>query len=381
MEGGFEVLSSLRLAMDGDLFLRHQNQPALLDPGAGVGPEFGPVIVQAADTHLDDQFRGLRVFVQEIILLATDDRQIRFRLGVGAGDWLFLPDEAARRLRALKQPQQTLRHKAVQWGFGHFVENLAVEQFRFLRHKPQFAQRVVGLHGERPDARSVGDCVRCFNCRHGRKLVFAPSALKAVSRRIGWLPRPGRAILLKISVETRPRFPPNIRNMNLDDAQKQKVAGWLAQGLKLSEIQKLLDEELGVRMTYLEVRLLVDDLKLMPQDTEPAPTPDLAAPAPANLPGGPARRADLSSDNELAGDPGDAPLGTGNVQVTLDQLARPGAVVSGQVTFGDGQSAQWYLDQMGRLGMVPAQKGYRPAEADIAQFQMVLEGELRKMGM
>src|SRR3989442_14518742 len=57
--------------------------------------------------------------------------------------------------------------------------------------------------------------------------------------------------------------------MNLDDTQKKKVTEWIAQGLKLSEIQKLLGDELGLRLTYMEARLLVDDLKLIPKDTEP----------------------------------------------------------------------------------------------------------------
>jgi hypothetical protein len=69
--------------------------------------------------------------------------------------------------------------------------------------------------------------------------------------------------------------------MNLDDAQRQKVTEWIAQGLKLSEIQTRLASELGIRLTYMEVRLLVDDLKLTPIDAEPRrPTkPVLASPA------------------------------------------------------------------------------------------------------
>ena len=58
--------------------------------------------------------------------------------------------------------------------------------------------------------------------------------------------------------------------MNLDEAQRRKVAEWIAQGLKLSDIQNRLAADLGMRMTYMEVRLLVDDLKLVPKDVEPA---------------------------------------------------------------------------------------------------------------
>ena len=57
--------------------------------------------------------------------------------------------------------------------------------------------------------------------------------------------------------------------MNLDESQRKKVAEWIGQGLKLSEIQSRIHSELGLRPTYMEVRLLVDDLKLVPKDIEP----------------------------------------------------------------------------------------------------------------
>src|SRR3974390_262904 len=73
------------------------------------------------------------------------------------------------------------------------------------------------------------------------------------------------------------------RHMNLDEAQRKRVTEWIAQGLKLSEIQNRLQSELGLKLTYMEVRLLVDDLKLTPKDVEPvkAPQSPLAAPGTA----------------------------------------------------------------------------------------------------
>jgi transposase len=56
--------------------------------------------------------------------------------------------------------------------------------------------------------------------------------------------------------------------MNLDETQRQTVAKWISEGAKLSEIQKRL-LELGIKLTYMEVRFLVDDLKLTPKDPEP----------------------------------------------------------------------------------------------------------------
>ena len=78
-----------------------------------------------------------------------------------------------------------------------------------------------------------------------------------------------------------------------------------------------------------------------------------------------------------------APEGTASargVSISVDQLARPGAVVSGKVTFSDGQKADWYFDQAGRLGLAPEQTGYRPPPGDLQEFQMALENELSRLG-
>jgi len=165
--------------------------------------------------------------------------------------------------------------------------------------------------------------------------------------------------------------------MNLDDAQRQKVSEWIKQGLKLSEIQSRLASELGLTMTYMDVRLLVDDLKLVPQDAEPAKTStaDLGEPRA----GGIAKPEPTGAKPSPAAAPGKA--SAGGVSVQVDQLARPGAVVSGKVTFSDGNSAEWYFDQMGRLGLVPQQPGYRPPGADLQKFQAALESELSRLGL
>jgi hypothetical protein len=157
--------------------------------------------------------------------------------------------------------------------------------------------------------------------------------------------------------------------MNLDEAQKKKVSEWISQGLKLSEIQNRLLSELGLKLTYMDVRLLVDDLKLTPKDVEPAKpnTPLTARTAAPTAP--------LTA--QTAALPAEA---TGKVNLSVDQVARPGAVVSGKVTFSDGNSADWYLDQMGRLGLLPQQAGYRPPQADLQQFQSALDAELSRMG-
>ena len=160
--------------------------------------------------------------------------------------------------------------------------------------------------------------------------------------------------------------------MNLDEAQREKVSQWIAEGLKLSDIQNRLASEFGLRLTYMDVRFLVDDLKLTPKDVERPKTATLgAAAAAAPAPPG--------SANKKTPDAA-TPKPTGGVSVQVDQLTRPGAVVSGKVTFSDGNTADWYLDQTGRLGLVAQQQGYRPPQADLQQFQTALDAELSKLG-
>ena len=156
--------------------------------------------------------------------------------------------------------------------------------------------------------------------------------------------------------------------MNLDESQRQKVAAWIADGATISQIQTRLTAELGLKLTYMEVRFLVDDLKLTPKDPEP---PKVAAPVAEA-----AKPADKKTPPPPAGPPG----ASGGVAVTVDQIARPGAIVSGKVAFSDGQQAEWYLDQTGRLGVVPKQQGYKPTTADMQQFQAALQSEIARMG-
>jgi hypothetical protein len=169
--------------------------------------------------------------------------------------------------------------------------------------------------------------------------------------------------------------------MNLDDEQKRKVTEWIAQGLKLSEIQKRLGDELGLRLTYMEARLLVDDLKLMPKDTERPKPMDLSGKPAEQGANAPVAGVEPSEETEGSLPEGELPKpGTGNVKVKVDQIAQPGAVVSGSVTFSDGNTAAWYLDQFGRLGLAPKKQGYKPPASDLQVFQTELQNELAKMG-
>jgi hypothetical protein len=124
----------------------------------------------------------------------------------------------------------------------------------------------------------------------------------------------------------------------------------------------------------MDVRLLVDDLKLTPKDPEPPKGVAQIGSAPSTGASPP------HAGKKASPTPAATPPPTGSVSVTVDELVRAGAIVSGKVTFSDGQQADWYLDQMGRLGVAPRQKGYKPSAADVQQFQAALQNELARMG-
>src|SRR2546430_17393868 len=134
--------------------------------------------------------------------------------------------------------------------------------------------------------------------------------------------------------------------MNLDNAQRRTVSDWIGQGQKLSEIQKRLADELGVHPTYMEVRLLVDDLKLMPKDAEPSKPVELRGRQPAASPTAPLEELEPNEGGGEIPPEGDLPQpGGGGVSVKGGTVSRPGALVRGNGAFSDGNSAAWDLGE------------------------------------
>jgi hypothetical protein len=165
--------------------------------------------------------------------------------------------------------------------------------------------------------------------------------------------------------------------MDLTDTQRQTVRDWVAAGAGLSDVQKRLRAELGIAMTYMEVRLLVLELGVAVKD-KPAAKPLKAAPPPKA--GAAAAQADDDLGDDLEDGQAGRPASTSKVHVTLDRVVQAGAVVSGGVTFSDGTKARWFLDQYGRLGLDPAKKGHRPPAADMQEFQVQLRELLAQRG-
>lgn len=148
---------------------------------------------------------------------------------------------------------------------------------------------------------------------------------------------------------------------HLSDSQIDSLRAWALQGYQLSDIQKRLESEWNIRLTYMETRFLALDLKLEFHSPE---KPKQAPPAPQ----------EATTPEPLSGE---TPAPTeASVHVSIDEIARPGVMISGKVTFKDGENAHWYLDEMGRLGLDPATEGYTPSQESLLEFQKALQKAL-----
>ena len=155
---------------------------------------------------------------------------------------------------------------------------------------------------------------------------------------------------------------------SLTPEQHAALQQWASEGATLNDIQRRLKEDFGVNITYLDARLLLLDLQVKLKDKPKEPEPVAAVPEPV------AQNADAVMD-EATGLPA-----TDGMKLTVDQIAIPGAIVSGKVTFSDGQTAGWYLDQNGRLGLMGVEPGYKPPTADVPVFQQELDRVLTQAG-
>lgn len=145
-----------------------------------------------------------------------------------------------------------------------------------------------------------------------------------------------------------------------DQERNQLIARKLGEGLSLSDVQRLLAQEHGIRMTYLDLRLLAADL---PVDWGPAEAAKKPEPVQATV----IDEGEDDDEDEASG---------GRTVVTLSKLVRPGAAMSGDVTFASGAKAEWFVDTMGRLGLNPAPGSARPTPEDLREFQLELQRKL-----
>lgn len=183
--------------------------------------------------------------------------------------------------------------------------------------------------------------------------------------------------------------------MNLTPEQKKTVASWVAGGDGLSAVQSKLRDQFQLSLTYRDVRFLVDDLDLQLKDAAPkvdasdvtkAVPPVPRAPAPETPgPAGETDGGDLAAD-AAAGEEGELPVeepaGASTLSVVVDKVTLiPGAIASGTVTFSDGVTGKWMIDQYGRPGFTQVSKeGYRPSPTDAQAFMTELQLAIRNLG-
>lgn len=148
------------------------------------------------------------------------------------------------------------------------------------------------------------------------------------------------------------------------EEQVATVQSWADDGDGLSDIQKKLSTEMDIKVTYMELRFLLDDLGVSLKET-PKPDPEEE----------PASESDLLSES----DSNDVPTGDG-VRISISSVQRPGALISGVATFAGGQQVEWWLDQMGQLGMNPKDEDFRPSQEQMMSFQRELQKTVQEKG-
>ncbi len=139
----------------------------------------------------------------------------------------------------------------------------------------------------------------------------------------------------------------------LTPEQVEAIRQLAANGATLPDIQRHLKEDQGISITYMDTRFLVLDLNIQLVE-ESKEEPKKEEPA------------------------GATPPAPGEVTVTMDQITLPGALISGKVTFSDGETAIWMIDSNGRPGLDPDTAGYRPSQEDVLAFQTQLRAMIEK---
>ncbi len=159
--------------------------------------------------------------------------------------------------------------------------------------------------------------------------------------------------------------------------QQESLRALAAEGATLSDLQRHLKEEFGISATYMDMRFVVLDLGIElvePKEEKPAPTETVATgdAMPAADAGGQAPGGDAAGGGGMSG--------AGEVSVSVDSITLPGTLVSGKVTFSDGETGVWMIDQSGRPGLDPDTPGYRPSQEDVMEFQTKLRAVLEGGG-
>ena len=177
---------------------------------------------------------------------------------------------------------------------------------------------------------------------------------------------------------------------SLSEEQVARIQSWVDEGADLSEVQDRLRSEMDVHVTYMEMRFLMDDLGIQ-QKSDPEPEKEEPQKEEPEEPGkvvdaifdeegaapDAAPEEQIPQPSEPGTAEGDAAAG---VTVTVSKVQRPGMAISGRASFSGGNSAEWWIDQMGQLGMKPDNEGFRPTEPEVMAFQRELQRVVQESG-
>ena len=147
----------------------------------------------------------------------------------------------------------------------------------------------------------------------------------------------------------------------LENDIKLYMASRIAEEIALSDIQNEVNQNFGQNLTYMDIRILASTLDI-----------DWQAKAAAKA--AEAQKAAEESKEEETPAAAETPAepAAGQTVVEVSKLMRPGTALSGTVKFASGSTADWYIDQTGRLGLENL-VGEKPTQEDIQQFQVELE--------
>lgn len=144
--------------------------------------------------------------------------------------------------------------------------------------------------------------------------------------------------------------------INPEDLSTEQIASlqaWAEEGLDLNAIQKKIHEELGLKLTFMDTRFLLQDLDIHIKQPEPVkpeePTPVTPVAAPAPL--------------------------LGKTQVTVDEVTPPHALIAGKVMFKSGAQGVWDIDRTGRINWEPTMG--EPTADDLREFEAEIQGVIR----
>lgn len=133
---------------------------------------------------------------------------------------------------------------------------------------------------------------------------------------------------------------------------KKIVSKLLQEGESLGQILKILETEYQETMTFLELRLLASEIEDIDWAETEGPDPE------------PQDNSEDVTEEDSAG----------KTLVEVNKLTRPGVAMHGTVKFASGATADWILDQMGRLGLEKSEG--KPTPEDLQAFQEELQKTL-----